>query len=455
MKNLMIYALMMILVLQIANAETKIFSGTVTTDTDKVIDGSIFRFKYDENSNKAFVQTPTTNLIVDNGACKSNDIFRVCINRANFSYKNITTYISYYEVNVDIYKLTGSLSATAKSTLTTMLQGESAELTVRITNPTDFDITKIAFNYDMAPFYVREVKGCDLNEKQMLWNGSLKSKYDKTCTAAIVAEKEGTYSLAGNLSYFNGFDNEKKTTDTATIKVLPKQLKAAYIMDKNVEIKKPFYINISLQNIHASEDMEQITTINLPDHISLLKDAPAFDKDARVLKHNSLLKPGNMLNYSLYLEMLSQGKEPINYKYAYKIKGINDVIENNTFFSVGIEPLNKPLEPQIRQEVANDTVVTNVTITKDSVQSTKASNASTITTIESQPDNKTAEKVIVIADNLKSKFLNKKVLKISVIGLIVLAVIVIIMYVAISFKSKRKIEKEPEIKETLEEIKKI
>ena len=77
MKNL-IFILMLFLTLQIAYAETKLFSGTLITDTDKVIDGSIFKFKYDDASNKVFAQTPTTALIVDNGACKSNNVFRIC-----------------------------------------------------------------------------------------------------------------------------------------------------------------------------------------------------------------------------------------------------------------------------------------------------------------------------------------------------------------------------------------
>src|SRR3989338_3791803 len=100
-----------LLIIPIAFAETKIYSGNVMTDTEKAIEGGIFKFSYDEYANKVFVQTPTTNLIIDNGACKPNAVFKVCINRANFSYKNITTYQSYYELNVDIYKMTGSLTA--------------------------------------------------------------------------------------------------------------------------------------------------------------------------------------------------------------------------------------------------------------------------------------------------------------------------------------------------------
>ena len=330
MKN-SIFILMLLLTLQIVYAETKIFSGTVITGADKVVDGSVFRFTYDENSKKAFVQTPAGGLIVENGACKPNNIFKVCINRANFSYKNVTTYVYYYEVDATIYKLTGSLSTSSKSILINLLQGESTEFTITITNPTDFDITNIALNYDLTPFYVIDVKGCELNDRQIQWKGSLQPKYDKTCTATIAAEKEGTQNLAGNLSYFNGFETEKKATDSVTIKVLPKQLKISQFTDKNIEIKKPFYFNISLQNIHSSEEINSLAAITIPSHVSLIKDTPVFEKNAKVLKHSLILKPGAAINYSLYMEKLSEGREPINYRFDYTIKGISDAIENSTF----------------------------------------------------------------------------------------------------------------------------
>ncbi|MBS3159015.1 hypothetical protein J4206_07040 [Candidatus Woesearchaeota archaeon] len=285
MKNLIIFFSLLMLLLPLAAAETKIFSGKVVTDTDKVIDGSTFKFTYDENSKKAFVQTPAGGLIVENGACKPNNVFRVCLNSANFSHKNITTYVYYYEVDVTIYKLTGSLSTSSKSILNTLLQGESTELAVTITNPTEFDITDIVLDYGMAPFHVIEAKGCELDYRQMAWEGTLKPKYDKTCTSSITAEREGKYSLSGNLSYFNGFETEKKTTDTVAITVLPKQLKMSQFIDKNIEVKKPFYFNISLQNIHSSEDITSLATIIIPGHAALIKDTPAFEKNERVLKN--------------------------------------------------------------------------------------------------------------------------------------------------------------------------
>ncbi|MBS3114736.1 hypothetical protein J4448_06555 [Candidatus Woesearchaeota archaeon] len=445
MKNL-IFILMLFLTLQIVYAETKIFSGTVITDTDKVIEGSIFKFKYDDVSNKVFAQTPTTALIVDNGACKSNNVFRVCINRANFSYKNVTTYVYYYEVDATIYKLTGSLSTSSKSILTDLLQGESTEFTITITNPTDFDITDIIYNEDLTPFLIKDVKGCSLDGNQIKWQGFLTSKYDKTCTATIAAEKEGTQNLAGNLSYFNGFETEKKTTDSITIKVLPKQLKISQFTDKNIEIKKPFYFNISLQNVHSSEDINSFAAIMIPSHVSLIKDTPVFEKNARVLKHSLMLKPGAAINYSLYMEKLSEGKEPINYRFDYTIKGISDVIENSTFVDIISVPTNKPSEPEIEKEEYNATA--NLTATNE-VQGAKAIDENKTTAAEIEPANKTIEKV-TSADLQEPKLFSKNILLLSIV---VLATFIIILLVIFKIRKRKKESDElaERIKEKLKE----
>lgn len=440
MHKRLIYLFILMLLLPISIAETQIFSGKVITDTDKVIDGNTFRFTYEETSNKVFVQTPTQNLIVENGKCKSNDVFKVCINSANFSYKNITTYVYYYEISTTIYKLTGSLSAGSKAALSNLLQMESTELTVTISNPTDFDITNIVFNYGLEPFSAVEVKGCELNDNQMQWNGSLKSKYDKTCTAIISADKEGKYSLSGNLSYFNGFETEKKATDALAITVLPKQLKVSKFIDNNTEIKKPFYLNISLQNIHTSEDITGLSTITLPSHVSLIKDAPVFEKDSRVLKLSFALKPGAGINYSLYLEKLSEGKEPINSKFVYTIKGINDVIENSTFVDVvSAQPASQPAET--KKEKSNQTI--NLTSISEA-QITQKTSENKTNESKLEAGNKTTEQVTITAFQEPKKF-NKNIL------LIIVVFIVFIIVVLLVFKMRKGKKKEDEIMENLKE----
>jgi hypothetical protein len=434
-----------------AYAETQIFSGKAITGTDKTIDGNVFRFTYDEYSRKAFVDTPAGSLIVENGACKPNNVFRVCINSANFSHKNITTYVYYYEIDATIHKLTGSLSASSKTALASLLQNEQNEITITVTNPTDFEITNIAFNYNLANFSITEAKGCEINGNILQWKDSLQPRYDKICTATISSDKAGTYSLSGNLSYFNGFDTEKKATDALPITILPKQLKTNQLIDKNVEVKKPFYLNLSLQNAHSSEEISGFLAIILPSHVSLIKDAPFFEKDAKTLKRSFILKPDAGVNYSLYLEKISDGKEPISSSFVYTIKGLKEEIENRTFVDFIVpeqikipEPAIKQPEPEIKKE-ENKTINAATVQTQASAQ-IAGENKTTETALK--PENNTTKLEQIIAENLqKPKLFNKNILLLAV-AVIVAFLIVLLTIFKIS-KGRKKDDAMEKLKEGL------
>ena len=116
MKKAIIFFSILMLILPIAYSETQIFSGSVITGHDKVIDGNNFKFTYDEASNQTFVQTPTQNLIVKNKQCNSNGVFKVCVHSADYYDRNITTYETYYQLSVTISKLTSSLTSVSTST---------------------------------------------------------------------------------------------------------------------------------------------------------------------------------------------------------------------------------------------------------------------------------------------------------------------------------------------------
>ncbi|MBI2559260.1 hypothetical protein HYW20_08115 [Candidatus Woesearchaeota archaeon] len=432
MKTTILFFSILILCTGLAAAETEIFSGIVVTDTDKDIDGDIFRFSYDETSNKVLVQTPATSLIIDNGACKSSSVFRVCINRANFSYKNISDYKYYYEIDATIYKLTGSLSANSSVSLITLLQGESAEFAITITNPTDFFIGNITYNQDFAPFTLAKASGCALNENNMTWQGSLESSYYKKCTATIIAVKEGAYSLAGNLKYFNSLDTEEKTTEPASVKVLPKQLQLIKFIDNNTQVKQPFYMNMSLQNVHDEEDITLSIKIEIPANVDVLKTKPDFDITARTLKRGIItLRPGAFFNYSLYLEETSEGYDPITQEFHYIIKGISDLIENSTLLrQPKIEPIAEPkienAVPENQSTAVNNQSNENATaateISTQLPQDTKTEN----TSANPQQENKTAGQVI-ITETPKQSFVDKKTLILVALAFLVLLIVFLVV----------------------------
>ncbi|MBI3026498.1 hypothetical protein HYY70_00140 [Candidatus Woesearchaeota archaeon] len=333
MHKVALFFLILVLFLPLVYSETKIFSGKVITDTDKVIDGKTFKFIYEQKNDKVFVQTPSTNLIVANGDCKSNNAFRVCINGANFSHKNTTTYINYYEIDASIYQLAGGLSASSKISSSTLLPGESAELTITIENPTDYDISSILLSYELQDFYVQEVKNCMLNENSILWRGTLKSKYDKICTAIIIPKKEGTLNLAGNLTYFNIFENQVYLINATKVTVLPKQLKISQFIDTYLEVNHPFYLNTSLQNIDRNETMEVSINVDLPSNIAILKEYEGFSKDFNILRRSIKLGPSSIFNYSFYLMAMSEANTSIKHYHQYTIRGTTDTIENKTLIS--------------------------------------------------------------------------------------------------------------------------
>ena len=334
MKKIIIFLLLFAVILYAVSAETGIFSGTVITGSEKTADGYTFSFEYDESANKAFATTPSTNLIIDNGACKSNDIFRICINSANFSYRNITTYKSYYELKIDIYKLTGSLSASMGATSTKLLQQEQTNVTITITNPTNLDVTDIDFSFDQSNFSVIGAKGCTLSGGKVSWKGSLKPNYDRECTVVMVApQKQGTYTISGKLSYLNGFEKETKTMDSLPITVLPKQLKFIGVVSNDTDFSKlevgdSFHLNASIQNLNDLENLYMEATVFIPSNTILLKDLQFFDKNGGILERKFVLKPRQFFNYSIYLKATGQGSGRLVNSFDYEIKNLKETVEN-------------------------------------------------------------------------------------------------------------------------------
>ena len=333
-----ILSVIFLLWLPVSFAEKLIFSGSVITEQNKVLPEGTFKFFYEESSNKVFAETPTVNMIVENGDCKSNGVFKICIRSANFSDRNLTTYQTFYKIDLDIYKLTGTLTTASTALSNTLLKSESTDITVTITNPTDLDVTNINYDEDLSSFIIKEIKGCSLNNEHMVWQGSLGPNYAKTCTATIIAYKSGLYNLAGTLGYFNGFETEKNSTGSSvTITVLPFQLAINQTYDKNVEILQPFYLNTSMQNINPTEKMQVYLNMVIPWNLQILKYTPGLSRDVNGVSSTFILEPFAYFNYSLYLKPSSEANNKVKEKFDYNLKETKDSLDNEIIVS-SIEP---------------------------------------------------------------------------------------------------------------------
>jgi hypothetical protein len=149
-------------------------------------------------------------------------------------------------------------------------------------------------------------------------------------------------------------------------------------------------------------------------------------------------------NYSLYLEASSEGQDPINHKYAYTIKGISDLIENNTFILKSSQAVSIPEQ---KQEPASAT--TNISTTQTE-QPQPVDTNETAAEIQSENktepklENKTKEELIVI-ETPKPRLFNKISLFIVLILVVFLTVIFII------FRVRKRKKESSELVEKIEE----
>ena len=365
--------LIVFIIIPVAFAETSIFSDNVITDSYLNLAEGTFRFTYDAEGNQTFVMTPTINMIIQNGECKSNGVFKVCINSADYYDRNITTYINYYTINADIYKETGSLSAASTASLSTLLQKESTPIKIIISNPTDLDVSKISYVEDFYPFAIIDVVGCSIEGTVMKWSGSLRPKYTQTCTATLFApEQSGINSIVGKLSYYNGFNTETVSTDALSITVLPKQLRIDESSDSESEMDKPFYINLSLSNINSDQSLDVSVSIYLSNNFAVVKKTAELAKSGNELGYSARMQPGKIVNFSIYLKPTSWGNFSIGKKFTYTIKNIGDVIENATYISV--------LDPAPAIDLASE--YSEISPGQKFIVSAKLTNPSTVYTLE-------------------------------------------------------------------------
>ncbi|MBI1935593.1 hypothetical protein HYS31_04070 [Candidatus Woesearchaeota archaeon] len=354
MKRLTFFFLILLLFPAAAFAEILVFSGAVITGRDYEIDKKTFSFGYDESSSKVYVQNPYSNMIVPTGECRSNDIFKVCAANASYYDKNITTWVFFYKIDISVYKLTGSLETDTAISQATLLQNEPVDFSITIRNPTSFDVTGISYTEDLSPFTVIESTGCSLDGTIMSWQGSLKPNFEKKCSAKLYSGAGGSFILSGNLSYFNSYENEKISVDTASVSVLPEQLKVSRLVDSNVEVQQPFYMNMSLQNLHPSEKMRVVIAIEPPENFAILKKPYEMLLDKNSIKHIISLEHGSSYAYSLYLIGKSESKASIKQSFDYEIKGIRSILENYTFVQAAepnpiINFTSDPPQPAIGQ----------------------------------------------------------------------------------------------------------
>jgi hypothetical protein len=325
---------LILLLIPPAFSQENIFSGKVLTDQDLLVDGKTFRFSYDEPSKKTFAQNPSLNMIIDLFNCKINSFYKICIEGANMSHRNYTTYRNYYTLEVEIYEFDYGISFNSTSP-GSMLQNEKQRFTFSFTNPTTIETGGFSISAKIKNFTVKNVKGCDFDGTAVSWKGTLYPSDYKSCSMDIMSHNQGTFDIIADVSYVMGFQKVSGTEKLASIEVLEDQLGVDIRHGTDVEATEAFSFNVTLSN-ENEEDMDVTARIGIPKGVYFMKEkAPSsFDSSTGFLKESFVLRTGNKKSYEFLLKSDNEIKNPFDIQFTYFINGIEDTVTDYILVNV-------------------------------------------------------------------------------------------------------------------------
>ena len=331
----------------LAAAEKEVFSGEVYTGRESAIDNYNWSFLYDLQSQKAFVDLPFSSIIISKGSCDTRDAYRICIDYANFSSRDYTSYVDTYALGIRVFKITPEISVNSTLSPGTLLQGEQGIVKVIIDNPSNFEASNIDYKEDFSKFEIKEMHGCENINGIIQWKGSLKLQYSKECSFKIRAYEKLSIQSKANLIYNDGFSVITAQSPVLGITVKEKQLKAAAGKSSWIEPKIPFQYNLTLENLNEEEEISAHLISLFPGYVKIKKKPEEFWVSGSELLGNVKLKKEEKKVFTFTLESDSGGSEQVRHKLEYTIKNLDDKIELQD--SIGI----LDLKPEISLILSN------------------------------------------------------------------------------------------------------
>lgn len=345
---LMLHIAVIAALVNLAAAEKEVFSGKVYTNQEKTIDSYNWTFLYDLQSQKVLVDLPASSIIISRGNCDTRDAYRICIDRANFSSRNYTTYVDTYELGIRVFKITPEISVNRTLSPGTLLQGEQGLVKVIIDNPSNFEVSDLDYREDFSKFKIKELQGCENINGIIQWKGSLKLKYSKECSFKIRAYGEISIQSKANLTYNDGFSVITAQSPLLSIEVKGKQLKAVAGKSSWIEPKIPFQYNLTLENLNEKEEISAHLSSLFPSYVKIKKKPEDFWVSGSELLGNVKLKAKEKKPFTFTLEADSGGSEPVRHKLDYTIKTLDDKIELQDLMEI------LSLKPEISLIISNN-----------------------------------------------------------------------------------------------------
>ncbi|MCP3686440.1 MAG: hypothetical protein GY861_27700 [bacterium] len=298
-KNLIIYLALIIALVQLASADSEVYSGWVYSGDSISTQRQSFIFYLGSSNNEIIADYGTGSLFVRNNSCEFSDTAKVCLNNVQFEYSTRV-----YKMNIELYILEPSITLTRTILEDEVMIGE--DITVDVTISNDGHVAKNMIYTDSFTdeFEIVEYDGVDLDENTLRWEGELGRGETIELSYEIKAKEITKRGFKASLSYFDGFTTKTIFSEEKTIEVL-----GFFNIDSDLGKEEIYYGETTNLTLNVSSDSPYTTLVNYleitADEGIKIKPPSKFTKidDQNCRWSGSLLKLNSSRNVSKFFKL--------------------------------------------------------------------------------------------------------------------------------------------------------
>jgi hypothetical protein len=324
-----------------ASYDEEIYEGWSVSGGNFSVDDHVFKIGVNQPQYKVSVNAAGLGaIILYNNSCSELGNYSVCLKNISFlNHTGGTVDKDYYKALLEINQVLAFMSATKTVSKTSLLIGESAQVSVTILNSGSIPAKSIVYEENFDNFVISEVSECTVFGNKIRWGGTLGTDISKKCVFTLTAIEGGSVQTSGKIRYFNGRTTKEITTSATTISVADYPLKATTNITKNcIEINQNVTYNITLKNINPTYDMFlSVFTIDIPYGLKIIKRSLDME-----LLNNKYTWKGNVKGLeSLNLFLILKGELEDNYALTehaeYMVNNLRYSQDYVTYLNVSLE----------------------------------------------------------------------------------------------------------------------
>lgn len=214
-------------------AEESVYDSDTAVSGESIdIDDFNFIINLNKYGNAIFVKAGDMFQTVQITKCKDMEQFRVCF--YNVTYDEDENDLL---MDIEIFRRKPDISITKVINQTEFYVGQSAEVTITVTNTADnAEQVIITDDYPVSVEIYDLEGGCQFHEGEVYWQGHIDEDETQECTFKVKVLDDIHKSLSAKVEYWDGYKWLEEYSSTTTLDVMPTLSVESIILRENYEV---------------------------------------------------------------------------------------------------------------------------------------------------------------------------------------------------------------------------